>query len=395
MPANRPLAFAATPDAAELRAAFDAVEPFTVGLEEELMLLDPETLDLAPVGAEALARFDDDPRFKLELPAAHLEIATTPASEASEALAQLAAARRDLHAGLAGLARPAAAGVHPFAPASGQLNAGERYDELHAEYRPIVRRQLIASLQVHVAVGGAARALAVHDALRGFLPELAALAANAPFHEGRDSGLASVRPTIAEQLPRQGVPPALGSWEAFAEELRWGAATGVPVPRVWWWELRPHPSFGTLELRVPDAQTTLAEAAGVAVVAQALVAWLAERHDAGEPLPVPPTWRIEENRWSALRHGLDGTLADLETGERLPTRERLHALLDELEPVAARLGGAPWLPHARALVAANGALRQREIAAARGIDGLAGWLAERFADPLPAPSPRVAGERAG
>jgi carboxylate-amine ligase len=374
-----------TPTARELRATFDRVAPFTVGIEEETMLLDPATLDLAPCSAHVIERLAGDARFKHELPAAQLEIATVPAGGARDAIDQLAAARAALAQASEGLARPAAAGVHPFAAPEGPLMGGGRYAAIERAYGTIARRQLVASLQVHVAVGGAERTLAVHDALRCHLPELAALAANSPFHGGRDSGLASVRPTIAGALPRQGVPPPLGSWESFAEELRWGArAGGLPEPRLWWWELRPHPAFGTLELRVPDAQTTIADAAGVVAAAQALVALLAARHDAGEPLPAAPSWRIAENRWSALRDGLDGTLADLATGEPIPTRERLRRLLDELEPVAARLGSTAFLRHARALAERNGAIRQREVAARTGLRGLAAWLADRFGDPLPA-----------
>jgi len=347
------------------------------------MLLDPATLDLTPRVDEVLARLDGDARFSRELPAAQVEIATAPTASAVDALAQLAAARAALRAACEGIARPAAAAVHPFAALSGELNAGERYDAIRAAYGPVARRQLVASLQVHVAVGGAERTLAVHDALRSYLPELAALAANGAFHGGRDSGLASARPLVCGLLPRQGVPPALESWERAAGELAWGATAGaVAEPRLWWWELRPHPLYGTLELRVPDAQTTLAEAAGVVVFAQALVAWLAQRWDAGEPLPVAPTWRIEENRFAALRDGLDGELADLETGARMPARERLHALLDELAPVARQLGAGALLPHARALAERNGALRQRAVAAERGLRGLVAWMAERYGDPL-------------
>jgi len=375
------------PSPADLRAAFDAVEPFTVGIEEEVMLLDPVTLDLAPCAEEVLARLHGDARFSRELPAAQVEIATAPTAHASDALAQLAAARADLIAACDGVALPAAAAVHPFAAVSGTLNDGDRYDAIQATYGPVARRQLVASLQVHVAVGGAERTLAVHDALRSFLPELAALGANGAFYGGRDSGLASVRPLVCGLLPRQGVPPALGSWERVAAELAWGAQAGtLPEPRLWWWELRPHPTWGTLELRAPDAQTALSDAAGVVVVAQALVAWLAERFDAGERLPVAPTWRIEENRFAALRDGLDATLADLDGGALAPVRARLGALIDALEPVAERLGAAPLHPHARALAQRNGALRQRAVAAERGVRGLVAWMAERYGDPLPAPS---------
>jgi len=375
---------------------FDAVAPFTVGIEEEAMLLDGETLDLAPRAADVLARLEGDARFSRELPAAQVEIATVPAAHAGDALGQLAAARADLIAACEGVARPAAAGVHPFAAPAGELNDGDRYAHIHATYGPVARRQLVAALQVHVAVGGAERTLAVHDALRSFLPELAALSANGAFYDGRDSGLASARPLVCGLLPRQGVPPALGSWERVAAELAWGAEAGtVAEPQLWWWELRPHPRWGTLELRVPDAQTTLADAAAVVVVAQALVVWLAERFDAGEPLPVATGWRIEENRFDALRHGLDGELADLASGERTPTRERLAALLETLAPIAERLGAGALLPYARALAERNGAIRQREIAAERGVRGLAAWMAERYGDPLPPPRPAVLGTAAG
>lgn len=371
----------------ELRRRFDAAGGLTVGLEEETMLLDPVTFDLVPRAGELLARFDGDARFKPELPAAQLEITTAPAVSPVDAIAQLAAARRDLAAAAAasGLARPAVAAVHPFAAVEGVLSGATRYDIARDEYGVIIRRQLVASLQVHVAVGGAQRTLAVYNALRSFLPELAALAANAPFHAGADSGLASVRPTICEQLPRQGMPPVIESWEQLAADLGWGEAAGAfPHPGAWWWELRPHVAFGTLELRVPDAQTTVHEAAGVVAFAHALVAWLVERHDAGERLPVAPTWRIEENRWSALRHGLDGTMADLADGRALPTRERLAQLIDAVAPTARRHGIEALLNDCtRPLVHANGAIRQREIACDRGLEGLAAWLADRFEDPGP------------
>jgi carboxylate-amine ligase len=242
-------------------------------------------------------------------------------------------------------------------------------------------------LQVHVAVPGANRALAVYNAAREYLPWLAALAANAPFYEGHDTGLASVRPHIGALLPRQGIPPALESWEAYAGALAWGTATGAfPDASSWWYELRPHPKFGTLELRVPDGQTTTHDAAAIATVAQALLAWLGERHDRGELPPVAPTWRIEQNRWSACRYGVEGDMADLQTGSTRPTRACLHELLDALEPVAARLGSGASMARARELVEANGAIAQRRVAEkARkaGPSTVAGWLASQFLEPLP------------
>jgi carboxylate-amine ligase len=366
------------PTAAELRAAFDAVEPMTIGLEEELMLLDPETLDLLPRAAE-LIDAAGDARFKLEMPAAQLELSLPPERDVPDAIAALAAARRDLAAAAAPFGRLAAAGVHPFADPLGQLNEDPRYEFTEREYGEIARLQLVCALQVHVAVGGADRSLAVYNALRPWLPLVAALAANAPFHGGRDTGMASIRPKLAEQLPRQGIPPAIASWESFADALAWGAASGlVPDYRRWWWELRPHPAFGTLELRVPDAQATVADAAAIAALVHSLARWLAARHDAGEPLESSDVWRLEENRWSAARWGMGAELADLDTGERTPARELLASLLDELAPVAAELGCAAELATVAALGERNGAIRQREVAADGGLRAVAAWLADAY-----------------
>jgi len=362
-------------DSSALRAIFDGAEPLTIGVEEELMLLDPATLDLAPVAPQVIDRLAGDERFKLELPAAQVEIVLPPARSVAELAPQLATARRELAGAASGLALLGGAGLHPFAPVEGVLNTGGRYEALQREYGAVARRQLVFAFQVHVAVGGADRTLAVYNALRSQLPEIAALAANAPFHAGRDTGFASFRPIIADMLPRQGMPPRIASWEAWAEDLSWGARAGrIPSPSQWWFELRPHPAFGTLELRVPDTQATVADAMAIAAVAQALVARLIEH-----PRDGVPSWRIEENRWVAARHGLDGEFAELLTGDRLGVRERLTALLDELEPYAASLGSAQQFAHGRSLVEANGAVRLR-AAASGDPRGAARWLADRFLD---------------
>jgi glutamate---cysteine ligase / carboxylate-amine ligase len=367
-----------TPSADDLRTAFDAPEPLTVGLEEELMLLDHETLDLLP-SAAAVVESARDERIKLELPAAQLELRLPPVRTVPEAIAALAAARRDLRAAAEPLGRVATAGTHPFADPVGRLNEGERYESVEREYGEIARRQLVCALQVHVAVGGADRSLAVYNGLRPWLPVVAALAANAPFHGGRDTGMASIRPAIAGQLPRQGMPPAIATWEEFARALSWGAASGaVPEPRRWWWELRPHPAFGTLEVRVPDAQATVRDAAAVAALIHALIGWLAERHDAGEPLEAADTWRLEENRWSAARWGMDAELADLRSGERTPARVCVAELLAVLRPVAARLGCAAELSDVARLAAENGAARQRAVAATGGLRDVVAWLAASY-----------------
>jgi carboxylate-amine ligase len=370
---------APVPNEERLRAVFDRAAPPTVGLEEELMLLDASTLDLAPRAAEVLARAGGDGRFALELPAAQLEIVGAPAATVPDAIAELARGRVQLAAAAAGELRLAGAGLHPFAALEGELNRSPRYDVTVTEHASIARRQLVFALQVHVAIRGAERALAVYNALRSFLPELAALAANAPFHGGRDTGLASGRPSVSGLLPRQGVPPALASWAEYADALAW-----VGDPARWWWEMRPHPLHGTLELRVPDTQATVGDAAGIAATAHALAVWLAERHDAGEALPVHDTWRIEENRWRACRYGVEGDLLDLDSGERVSARARLYGLLDALEPVAERLGCARELGAARRLVEVNGAMAMRAAAGwSSDTRRVTAWLADRFLEGCP------------
>jgi carboxylate-amine ligase len=335
----------ALPTADDLRAAFDRHDAVTVGLEEELMLLDPETLDLSPHVAEAVAALDD-PRFKTEMPAAQLEIVTAPHPTVAAAAAELAESRRTLAARY----RVAGAGMHPFASGLGPLNPGPRYEAIEAEYASVAHRQLVFGLHVHVAIPGADRALATYNALRTYLPDLAALAANAPFYEGRDSGLASGRSRISGLLPRQGIPPALDSFGAYADALRW---CGFDDPRQWWWELRLHPVFGTVEIRVPDTQATIADTAAVATVAYELATRL-------EPAPPAESWKLDQNRWAACRHGLDAVMTDPHTGARATARERLTRALGEAPPELA------------------GAARQRAIAAEHGLYGLIQTLAGEF-----------------
>jgi carboxylate-amine ligase len=347
----------------DVGAIFDAPAPLTVGVEEEVMLLDPSTLDLAPRGREALSLLDGDPRFKLELPASQLEIVLPPLSSAAEVRAELLQARRDLAAALGSSFALAGSGVHAFSAPLGELNEGPRYEAILAEYGDVARAQLVFALQVHVCVRGAARALAVYNALRGRLPLVAALAANGPLYAGRDSGLASVRPEISGLLPRQGVAPSFGSWNEFEAAL-----ARLRDPAQWWWELRPHRTHGTLEVRVPDTQATVAESCAVVAVVHALALWLCECFDAGEELPVRPRWEIEEDRWLACRHGVAGPLED-----------RVGALLDDLEPVAARQGAAAEFAVARSMAASGGgAQRQRAVFASEGDRAAVEDLAARF-----------------
>ena len=371
------------PSTEEIRAAFDRVEDLTVGLEEEVLLVDRASGEPAPRADEVIERLGSEEvegsAAKLELPAAQLELMTAPSPSAEEAASRLERGRARLAAGLPPELAAVGAGASPLGPEATILHDTGRYARVDATYGFAGRRRLVCALQVHVAVRGADRALAVHNALRSFLPEIAALAANAPFYAGEDSGFASARPPICTMLPRQGVPPLLDSWDELAEALRrMDLLETMSSEGQWWWELRPHTRFGTLEVRVPDTQIDAASSRAVVAFVHCLVAWLASRHDAGEPLPTHPSWLIAENRWSACRAGVEGDLSYLQGDGVTPARERIHELLSQLAPVAADLGCSGGLDAAAALCERNGALRQRDIAAERGLDGLVAWLAESF-----------------
>lgn len=343
------------------------------------MLLDPDTLDLSPCAQRVLAELPAELGAKLELPASQLELAGRPVRSLGELADGLASARRRLSGSLGDRAVPACAGVHPFAAGEGELNSGGRYERIAERYGSVARRQLVCALHVHVALDGAERALGVYNAMRAHLPELAALGANAPIHEGRDTGMASVRPLISGMLPRQGIPPAFESWEQLAAALAPLARAGaISDLGEWWWELRLHPRLGTVEVRVADAQTEPRDAAALAAFAAGLVLWLAERHDAGELREPPPSWLIAENRFSAARHGTRGRMIDLAGGRPVATAERLRQLLEEISPVICRHGGQAGLARAGELIERGGAERSREAFESGGAKAVALELAAGF-----------------
>ena len=262
--------------------------------------------------------------------------------------------------------RPA---VHPFSPEEGRLNDGPRYERTEAEYGRIAQRQLVSALQVHVAVGGAERTLARLQRTPRAPPGAGRARRQRPLpRRGRTPGSPRSARRSRRDCPARASPRRSRAGRSWPSELRWGAAAGaLPEMGLWWWELRP----------APHARDPRAAGAGRPDHGRA-------RRPRWRPWPTrsscgwqsvttrddlehaAPTWRIAENRWSACRHGVEGALADLASGERTPTRAVLTALVDRLEPVAERIGAAGELERARALIERNGAIRQREVAAAAG-----------------------------
>jgi carboxylate-amine ligase len=335
---------------AESRAAFESVPDFTVAVEEEFALVDPETLGLTNRFEELQAAAPGtelDGHLVGELIASEVEVRTGRCETFADAAAAIGERRDQLHA----LAEPlgiglAATGTHPWSPWQEQRIIDtphyRRNDEI---LRYVVWRNNSFGLHVHVGIHGADRAIRVCSALRAYLPELLALSASSPFVENVFTGLHTARTQIfTRTFPRCGVPDSLASWDEWERYVRFLYETGSITEHTQiWWSVRPHLAFPTVELRICDAQPDVAESRSLAALSYALVARVARALDEGEPLPELPHRLLEENLWRAIRHGLSGELIDFTRGESIPARARLEQLLDWVRPVAEELGAADWL----------------------------------------------------
>lgn len=351
------------PDLDTARAAFDASTDFTVGIEEEFAVLDPGHLGLVPRFEELRDAAADDPvlasSISGELISSEIEIR----SGRGEDLAAAVAAQRDRRRRLFQLACErgvalGSTGTHPWADYREQhIIDTEHYRRVEQGLKYVAWRNNTFALHVHVGVQGADRAVLVCDRLRPVLPILLAISANSPFLDGRDSGLHSVRSQIfTKSFPRCGVPDAFGGWETYADYIAFLARTRsiVEYTQVWW-SIRPHFSFGTVEVRICDAQSTGWESDGLSALIVACVVQAARDIDNGVPFEDLPRRLIEENFWRAIRYGLEGELIDLERGELYPASEALDRLLSWCAPARAELGIEVTLP------AINGAQRQRRM----------------------------------
>jgi carboxylate-amine ligase len=354
---------------------FEHATPYTVGIEDELILVDPATLEPAAASEQVLRAFDGNPRVLPELRSTQIELITPVCLTAREAGESLADLRSSLRRRLSGEVAFFAAGAHPTATDPGPLSDRPRYQQVGRDCPWAEKITLTCGLHVHVAVPGAERALAVYNALRSYLPLIAALAVNSPFYGSEDSGMDSIRWKLNAGLARFGIPPSFSSWEAYADFVDWAARGGVMSdPSYQWWDMRLSPTYGTIEVRIADSQTRVSDAAAIAAFVQTLAAWLAERADSERRLPVHPGERIHENAWLAVRDGCRGHLADLETGERRPTADLIASQIEKLIPIARALDCERELGDAMRLTWETGADRQRRIARLLGIHGLVRWL---------------------
>jgi glutamate---cysteine ligase / carboxylate-amine ligase len=359
--------------------------PWTVGIEEEVMLLDPVTWAPASRSEEVLAALAPEVarHTRAETHGSAVELATDPHTTVGAAVAQLARLRAGLAADIQGLGLAAAvSGTHPLARwEETQVSPGARYQFIYASLRELARREPTFALHVHVAIPDARAAVRALNGVREQLPLLLALSANSPFWQGRDSGLASARTPVFTTFPRTGAPRPFAGYEAYVEAidvlLRCDA---IPEPTFVWWDARLQPRFGTLEVRIMDAQTRVQDTAALVALVQCLV-----RREAEAGLARPPTVPevLDENRFLAARDGMRAALLAPGRGGRVPMAEAVAALVDGLTIQAHQLGCVRELARVTILARQPGDARQRAVAGRP--DGLPGLLRALHGDFVPQP----------
>jgi carboxylate-amine ligase len=338
---------------------------YTIGIEEELMILDAESMALANAIDAVLEEYGAGGDVKHELLESVLEIATHPHRDAARAGAQLRELRRAVseaaeHRGL----RIGSAGTHPFAMWEDQrVSPQPRYRELISTLRFVARQEIIFGLHVHVGIDDPDKAVHVANGMRVHVPILLALSANSPFWRADATGLASSRMPVFRAFPRVGIPPYYEDWEDYERRIGFMVDTGVIEDYTYlWYDVRPHPNFGTVEVRAMDAQTRVEHTLALAALIQAMVKELSEHFEAGKKLGRYPYEMLDENKWLAARHGMEGELVDLPERRMVPAKELARRLYDRLREHAQDLGSAAELDGIDDILHhGNGAQRQRVV----------------------------------
>jgi carboxylate-amine ligase len=335
--------------------------PFTIGIEEELMILDAGSFELVNA-IESLLEPTPVGEIKPELMESVLEVSTEPCQNTAQAGEQLRALRAQV-ASTAGSKDLAigSAGTHPFAMWEDQrIVARPRYRDLISALRFVARQELIFGMHVHVGIDDPDKAIHVANGMRVHVPVLLGLSANSPFWRADATGLASTRTPIFRAFPRVGIPPTYEDWEDYERRIEFMVDCKVIEDYTYLWhDVRPHPNFGTVEVRVMDSQTHIEHALGLAALVQGLVKELSEHFDAGQQLSRYPFEMLDENKWLAARHGLEGELVDLPHSERVSTRALARRLIDRMRDHCRDLGSDAELDAVEDLLErGNGASRQ-------------------------------------
>ena len=349
---------------------FGAGDPYTLGVEEEYMLLDPETFDLVQhveTVLEEVRGGEFEARVNAELMQSVVEITTPVCQTAADVEHEL----RRLRGYVGGIAREknlrvGSAGTHPFSLFERQrITARDRYRHLIDQMQYVARQELIFGLHVHVAVDGPEKAVQVVNGLLVHLPQLLALSASSPFWRGEPTGLSSTRQMVFAAFPRSGPPPRFRDYAEYAAVVNQLEKTGCIADYTHiWWDIRLHPRLGTIEIRICDAVTRLEDAVAIAAYCQALVKKLAEQYERGEEIDSYHRILTSENKWLAARYGLEAPVMDLATGRRnrVPVAQLIRRTLREIEPHARELGSDRELEGVRAILSrGNSADRQLRI----------------------------------
>jgi carboxylate-amine ligase len=358
------------PGGSVLDHAFGESDPYTLGVEEEYMLLDGETFDLVQHVDTVLAAISGhelETQINAELMQSVLEIATPVCRTAADVDREL----RRLRSYVTSVAkedklRVGSAGTHPFSLFERQrITARDRYRHLVDQLQYVARRELIFGLHIHVAVDEPEKAVQVVNGLLAHLSSLLALSASSPFWRGEPTGLSSSRQMVFAAFPRSGPPPRFKDYADYAEVVGQLEKTGCIADYTHiWWDIRLHPRLGTVEIRICDAVTRVEDAVALAAFCQALVKHYSERHDQGDEIPSYHRILTTENKWLAARYGLEAPVMDLATGRRnrVPVAQLVRRTLRDIEPHARELGSERELEGIREILArGNGSDRQRRI----------------------------------
>jgi carboxylate-amine ligase len=355
-----------------LKIDFNSSPVSSLGIEVELEIVDRETRELRSAASEILPIMGKGhpdgghPKAKHELLESCIEIITGVCSTVSEARTDLEGTLAELqqHAGPRGLAL-ICSGSHPFSDwATQEITPDPRYARLVEEMQWMARRLQIFGIHVHVGIKSAEKAIAIANALSAYIPHFLALSASSPYWMGRDTGLASARSKVFEGLPTAGLPYQLSGWDEFEQFMQTlVSANAIQSIREVWWDIRPHPDFGTVELRICDGIPTFSEIAAVAALSQCLVEWMDSLIDRGYSLPMPRGWVVRENKWRAARHGIHAEVIVGDSGDNVvPLCTALHDLVEELSPVAERLDCIKELRHCLTILDDGPSyLRQRAV----------------------------------
>ena len=358
-----------------MRIDFNSSETSSLGIEMELELVDADTRELHSAASEILAVLGaghpggSHPKAKHELLESTVEIITGVCDTVGEARADLAGTLAELRVetdrrGLEILC----SGTHPFSRwEDQQVSPDPRYALLVEEMQWLARRLQIFGIHVHVGVRSAEKAIAIANALASYIPHFLGLSASSPYWMGRDTGLASARSKVFEGLPTAGLPYQLSGWAEFERFMTTLiSAKAISSIREVWWDIRPHPNFGTVELRICDGLPTLREVAAVAAMSHCLVDWMNGVYDRDGTLPVHRSWIVRDNKWRAARYGVEAEIIVDDEGRLVPLRDAIADLVTQLAPVAERLGCAEELRYAATMAERPSYIRQREVVAAGG-----------------------------